>query len=125
MARRERCDISDRSASEDRTDARLANDPIESSEQAEPIDPIDSTDPTDPIDKIDPREPMLRIESCERYDHNDPRDVTRTSCAAAGPPGDRAHCPMGRRLRHRRRRYLLVRVATVISETPLDMTLEV
>jgi hypothetical protein len=80
MARRERCDISDRSASEDRTDARLANDPIESSEQAEPIDPIESTDPTDPIDKIDPREPMLRIEFCERYDHSDPRDVTGTSC---------------------------------------------
>jgi hypothetical protein len=78
--RRERCDISERSASEDRIDATLANDPIESTEQAEPIDPTDSTDPTDPIDRIDPREPMLRIESCERNDHSEPREVMETSC---------------------------------------------
>ena len=80
---RERKDITERSASEDRIDAALANDPIESTEHAEPIDPIDSTDPTDPIDKTDPREPMLRIEFCERYDQNDPRDATRTSCGTA------------------------------------------
>jgi hypothetical protein len=67
-----RHDITERSQAADRTDPKLANEPMENADSAEPIEAIDSTDPTDPMDRIEPREPIDRIESCDLNDNSEP-----------------------------------------------------
>jgi hypothetical protein len=69
--RRDREDISDRSARSESIDSKLANDPTEKTDSAEPTEPTDRTDPTEPMDNTEPFEPMHRIESCDRIDHRD------------------------------------------------------
>jgi hypothetical protein len=61
----------ERSATADRTEATLANEPTEKADKNDPMEPIERTDPTEAIDRIEPREPIHKIEFSDLIDSNE------------------------------------------------------
>ena len=54
--------ITERLEAADRSEAKLANEPIDSTEAADPTLPMLRTEPTEPIDRNELVDPMLSIE---------------------------------------------------------------
>ena len=67
--------MSDHVDAAERTDPKLATDPVDRTEAAEPIEPIDRNDPTDPIESTDPFGAMDSTESSDHSDQREPRSV--------------------------------------------------
>lgn len=70
-AARVRCDITDQSATDDRSPATLRNEPIDRIENAEPTEPIDANEPTLPMERNECVLPMESMESRDPMLHRD------------------------------------------------------
>jgi hypothetical protein len=70
----------------ERSEAKLAHEPIENAEQALPIDPIEANEPTEPIENDEPTDP---IEQNEFFDQSDQpvRFMSRSWARACPRPG--------------------------------------